>query len=134
MATLKHHKSFISDRRTFSAYERQFLKAWFKHVSGIWQKDLHKSYGTTDEGEGWVVVSSDTPEGVSTLFAISIEMQSDNTRVYRYFCGPRRHSFFGSSLIDVIKQQSPQGMFEAFPQDFDTEGYAANVVQLIPTA
>lgn len=133
METLKPHRSFVSDRRTFSTYERQFLKAWFEYVGGIWQKGLHKSYGTTDEGEGWLVVSSDTPEGVSTLAAISIEVQSDNTRVYRYFCGPRRHSFIGSSLIDVMKQQAPDGMFEAFPQDFDTEGYKANVVQLIPT-
>ena len=132
MGTLKHEKSFVSDRRTFSSYERKFLKAWFSYVGGMWKKELHKSYGVTDEGEGWLVVSSDTPEGVSTLAAISIELQSDNTRVYRYFCGPRRHSFLGSSLICVMKKQSPDGMFEAFPHDFDTEGESENVVQLIP--
>ena len=132
MATPKAANIFKSDRKTFSSYERKFLSAWFSYIGGMWQRELHKSYGTTDEGEGWFVVSSDTPEGVSTLVSISIAVMDDGERNYRYFCGPRRHSFIGCSLIDVIKQQAPDGLYEAFPHDFDTQGETANVIQFIP--
>lgn len=125
-----------ADRRTLSSYERDLIGDYHSFLSEVWGQSLTKSHGVTDEGEAWVVISQDTPEGVKTLSAISIEI-NNGVKTYRYFCSPRQISFLGETLSDVIEQQAPPGIFKQF-MEFHTEALheedSANVIQLIPAS
>ena len=123
-----------ADRRTFSSYERKLIGNYCSFVGKVWGQPLTKTHGVTDEGEAWVVTSQDTPEGVKTVSAISIEI-NNGVKTYRYFCSPRQLNYISDTLSDVIEQQSPPGVFKQFVE-FHTEALheedSANVVQLIP--
>lgn len=127
-------RNFTSDPRTFSSHERKLIGDYRSFLSKVWGQPLTKAHGVTDEGESWVVTSQDTPEGVKTLNAISIEI-NNGVKTYRYFCSPRQLSFLGKMLLDVMEQQAPPGFFKKF-MEFHTQtistGESANVIQFIP--
>lgn len=126
---------FKADRRTFSLYERKLLHDWFDFLNKVWQGSLRSSYGCTEEGEGWFVISCDTPEGVSTISSFSIE-DKGSEKEYRYFCGPRKLVFLGSNLLQVLEDQAPDKFFLEFMEYHTITVYEeglSNVVQLVHT-
>lgn len=127
-------RDFRADRRTFSSHERSLIGDYHSFLSEVWGQPLTKAHGVTDEGEAWVVISQDTPEGIKTLSAVSIYCDNGE-KTYRYFCSPRQLNYIGDTLSDVIEQQSPPGVFKQFVE-FHTEALheedSANVIQLIP--
>lgn len=130
---------FINNSRTrFSAFERQYLSEWTDYVEATWcvgDSKLTRSFGETDEGEAWFVISSDSPEGVKTVGAISINVCCGDKH-YVYFCGPRQLYFYSKSIQELMAHQAPEGMFEGFEPTFNVpdEIGVANVVQLIQSS
>ena len=129
-------RSFTADRKTFSSYERKLIGDYIHFLSKVWMQPLTKASGMTDEGESWVVTSQDTPEGVKTLSALSIEI-INGEKSYRYFCSARQLDFMGDTLIEVIEDQAPDGIFKQFMLNYSTTpetGDSANVIQFIQSS
>lgn len=120
----------------FTKSERKVLNKWADFIEDQWCLDaeiIERKYGFTDEGEAWFVVSVDTPEGVNTLCAISIE-SIDNVKSYVYFCGPHQMHVQDNTLLGVISKQAPDVFFREFATELHPEkpeGGFTNVVQFI---
>tara|TARA_B110000977_G_scaffold183400_1_gene245988 strand:+ start:327 stop:773 length:447 start_codon:yes stop_codon:yes gene_type:complete len=129
-----------TDRRTFSSYERRILSDYSAFIERIWcepGQKLVRSYGQSDEGESWFVLSKDTVDGVFTVCSMSIEaVASDgDLKNYRHWCGARHLDFMEDDLVSLIKLSSADGIFEKFMEYHkSTTNYDEgrdNVIQLI---
>ncbi len=120
----------------FTKSERKVLNKWSDFIEaqcGLDAEIIYRKYGFTDEGEAWFVVSVDTPEGVNTVCAISIET-IDNVKSYVYFSGAHQIHVQDNTLLGVISKQAPDIFFREFATELHPEkpeGGFTNVVQFI---
>ena len=134
-----------TDRKTFSTYERRIIANYALFIERTWcspEEKLVRSYGQSDEGESWFVLSKDTPEGVSNLVALSIEVAASNSEAangelknYRKWCYSRYLEFQADDLLSLIEASHSDGVFEKFMEYHQSvanidEG-RDNVIQLI---
>ena len=135
----------MTDRKTFSTHERRIIANYATFIEEIWCESgqkLVRSYGQSDEGESWFVLSKDTPDGVSNLLSLSIEIEASNIKAangelknYRHWCYSRYLEFQADDLMSLIELSSAVGIFEKFMEYHQSaanidEG-RDNVIQLI---
>ena len=135
----------MTDRKTFSTHERRIIADYAAFIEEIWCESgqkLVRSYGQSDEGESWFVLSKDTPDGVQNLCSLSIEIEGYNLEVangelknYRHWCYARYLDFQADDLMSLIELSSAVGIFEKFMEYHQSaanidEG-RDNVIQLI---
>jgi hypothetical protein len=135
----------MTDRKTFSTHERRIIADYSAFTERTWcnpEEKLVRSYGQSDEGESWFVLSKDTPEGVSNLVALSIEVAASNSEAangelknYRKWCYSRYLEFQADDLLSLIEASHSDGVFEKFMEYHQSttsihEG-KDNVIQLI---
>ena len=136
----------MTDRKTFSTHERRIIADYAAFIEEIWCESgqkLVRSYGQSDEGESWFVLSKDTPDGVQNLLALSIEVEASSIKAangelknYRLWCYTRYLEFQADDLMSLIELSSTKvGIFEKFMEYHQSaanidEG-RDNVIQLI---
>ena len=143
-----------TDRKTFSTHERRIIANYSLFIERIWCESgqkLVRSYGQSDEGESWFVLSQDIPDGVKNVLAVSIEVEASNSEYifqaygssaangdlknYRLYCYSRDLEFQADDLMSLLDLSSAVGIFEQFMEfhksktNYD-EG-RDNVIQLI---
>tara|TARA_R110002072_G_scaffold1476_3_gene12251 strand:- start:2032 stop:2487 length:456 start_codon:yes stop_codon:yes gene_type:complete len=135
----------MTDRKTFSTHERRIIANYATFIEKIWcetGQKLVRSYGQSDEGESWFVLSKDTPDGVSNLLALSIEIEASNLEAangelknYRHWCYSRYLEFQADDLMSLIEASHSDAFFNQFMEYHQSasnidEG-RDNVIQLI---
>jgi len=133
-----------TDRKTFSTHERRIIANYSLFIERIWcelGEKLVRSYGQSDEGESWFVLSQDIPDGVKNVLALSIEVEASDAangdlKNYRLYCYSRYLEFQADDLMSLLELASSEvGIFEKFMElhksktNYD-EG-RDNVIQLI---
>lgn len=111
-----------TDRKTFSNHERRIIANYSLFIERIWcetGQKLVRSYGQSDEGESWFVLSQDIPNDVKNVLALSIEVEASDAangdlKNYRLYCYSRYLEFQADDLMSLLDLSSVVGIFEQF--------------------